>query len=361
MGGEKPVRSRGWTAVLFVVVIEIAVLGAVGIYASVAGHPTFESRAWLNRALTPAPTPSDSAKPPDTGKQPANAKPVELDPCELMRTQDINMTLGTRFQPTRASAGPGGNVGILSGEEGWWTSCLYEDYPQRTEGLEVLVFTGPRLSALEPTKDEDPRAVPGLGEEAWVTKDESESTLILEVRTASAFLSLTEYLEDTPADTEERRLTTLARELVGRLPAKPRITPMRLGDTCAAIPLDGGEDFLGVDLVGGRQLLTPGSDTTCTFTGYYGAMLEVTVFVEGSVDGERAFFRGEGKRVAGVGDEAYVYYDELNGPIFFVRDGDLAFSVIYYTDEEPSDETEPTAAELDLLKSLVADGDVITG
>jgi hypothetical protein len=356
MGGEKSVRRRGWTALVVAVVVEVAVLGAVAIYASVAGGPTFDSRGWLNHALTPAPTPSDQAK------RPVDAKPVELDPCELMRTQDINMTLGTRFQPTNASAGPGGNVGILSGEQGWWVSCMYEDYPQRTESLQVLVFTGPQLSALEPADESHPRDVAGLGEEAWVTKDDSDEALVLEVRTASAFLSLREYLEDGPTDTAERRMTTLARALVERLPAKPQITPMRLGDTCAAIPLEGSEEFLGVDLVGGRQLRTPGSDTSCTFTGDYGATLDVTVFVEGSVDGERAFFRDVGKRFTGVGDEAYLYNDEESGRIYFVRKGDLVLEVFcYLVDDEPLDEPQPTSAELEMLRSLLSEGDVVTG
>jgi hypothetical protein len=47
VGGEKSVRRRGWTALLVAVVVEVGVLGAVGIYASVAGGPTFESRRWL--------------------------------------------------------------------------------------------------------------------------------------------------------------------------------------------------------------------------------------------------------------------------------------------------------------------------
>lgn len=352
MGGDKPVRSRGWTAVLIVVVLEVAVLGAVGIYASVAGGPTFESRAWLHKALTPAPAPTPSSP----SSQPVAGKPVELDPCELLTVTDINLTVGTRFLQSRASAGPAGDSGVWS--DAWWATCHYEPV-SGTEGLDLTVYTGPEIGGYEP-EDSD-RDVPGLGDEAWLIAESSDDSLTLQVRANAVLLSMTYY--GTGTEMAEDRLTSFAREAVGRVPAKPEITPKRLGKICEAIPLEGAEEFLGAELVGGRESLTPQSATACSFAGDYGVELWLTAFPKSSVAEQRAFYRDEGERISGIGDEAYVYLDDDSEAIYFVRKGDLALEVICYpaAGEEIEGETRPTADEVTMLKSLLSEEDVVTG
>lgn len=363
MGGEKPARRGGWVALLVAVVVEVAVLGAVGIYASVSGGPTFQSRAFLHSALTPSPSSPPSSPPSSTpsapATQPANTEPVELEPCELLSNRDINLSPGQRFLVSRDSAGPAANRGMWSGEQGWWAACFYESISEGADGMELTVFIGPGLGVYQP--EDGDRDIPDLGDEAWLIVEPSDPSMTLAVRTAKAFLTLA-YIGTTGKETEQR-LTTFARRVIDNLPARPEITPKRLGETCEAIPLKGAEAFLGVDLVGGRESTTPQGSTACSFAGDYGAELWLTVLPTFAVDDQRAFYREEGRRVPGIGDEAYVYADGESEPVYFVRKGDLALEVSSYAaiDEEITAKTRPTADEVTMLRSLLPEGDTITG
>jgi hypothetical protein len=249
-----------------------------------------------------------------------------FDECGVLTRADLGGDFGIRIRT--ATPQP----------RGWLLECGYAADGGVTEGFgEVDVsidtetegsFVVPKPKLTEaadgsPLAHAVPEPIPGLGDQSYVrveydTRDNGEIyalAVTVGFRTGRHEVHLTH--QRARAEPEIGTAIKLARQVVRRLPANPRVPPRLVSGPCDRIDLGAAGEVLGEELAGARQLDDPsGHYVVCKFAGQAATL---SVSLDSRPDAFKFYdlHRSTYTRIPGVGDEALRPYED--SPLTFVE------------------------------------------